>query len=328
MHIRQMAENTSHLTQKGILASVPARDGHPGWLLSGQEGNGAVVGWHLGVTVKTLKSPIDGLEYTYLLADYEITEPYADEKIQRKTWRNRSSEIGGYRTNDEAEYWPVYMGFAFVDFPAVEGLNFSMSQGNKSYVIFDVNPLKENQMSTSSLPGGQPFLFGVPAQAPVAPVVPAAPATPFVFSAGGENVTDPIRVQNYITRLETFVSEQMVAGRKDFVASLVTTNRILASQKDGLEAFALQLNDEQYAAWQTTFTAPVAPQQLLGNHQTSSAVTANPDGKGQVFATENRQSDVDDAKAIVAMHRRMGTPTETLRTTPSFAKLVAAGVEK
>lgn len=109
-HLMQMVFNFDLLKSRGILPNVPVRDGHPSIF----GGGGNVIGY------------IDSLEYDQnsgrLLATYEVTEPDAVGKLSRGTYRARSSEIGMYETNDEALYWPVFMGFAFVDIPAVEGL--------------------------------------------------------------------------------------------------------------------------------------------------------------------------------------------------------------
>ncbi len=316
IHIRQMVDNLAHLRNKNIIESVPARDGHPEFLVHGIRGKGEVVGWHHDVKHKVMKSPVDSIEYTYLLVDYEITAPYALEKIEKKLWRNRSSEIAPYVTNDESEFWPVYLGFAFVDFGAVEGLNFSAAQGNRSYFVLGENPLRENDVTDTP----QPLLFGVPT-APQTATSQTAPAPAFVFSCNGQNVTDFNQVQAYINRLEGFARETREAGRREFVAGLVKANKLGAPQQEGQTAFALSLTDEQFGAWKVQWeTAPVSSVLAVhgagtGSPATSGAVTGQPDA-------------LEDAKQIVAMHRLNNMSDENLRATDSFKKLVAAGVEK
>lgn len=321
LHIRQMVENTNHLSKKGILQGVPTRDGHPEFLVGGMRGKGEVVGWHLDIKTEVKKNPVDGVEYTYLLADYEVTAPYALDKLEKGLWRSRSSEIAPYYTNDESEYWPVYLGFAFVDFGAVEGLNFSMTQGNRSFVVFGESPLKERIVSGDQNTQVQsPLLFGVqqpaPQTAPVAPV--AQPA--FVFSCNGQNVTDFNQVQTYIRQLETFTRETREVGRKQFVAGLVTAKKLTAPQQPGMEAFALTLTDEQYTAWMAQWETTPA-MSVLGVH---GAGSTNPNNSAEA-ATNTA---VEDAKQIVAMHRRNGMSPAALKETASFKALVAAGVEK
>src|ERR1035437_5369846 len=58
----------------------------------------------------------------FIVADVEFTEPEALAKWERGTYRGRSLEISAYETNDEQRCWPVALGLAFVDLPAVEGL--------------------------------------------------------------------------------------------------------------------------------------------------------------------------------------------------------------
>jgi hypothetical protein len=68
--------------------------------------------------------PVTGSNHSYLLASYNISDPVAAMKVEKKLFRNRSAEVGTYVDNDEAEYGPALMGFAYVDIPAIEGLNF------------------------------------------------------------------------------------------------------------------------------------------------------------------------------------------------------------
>lgn len=319
LHIRQMVDNLSHLAKKKIIESVPARDGHPEFLVHGMRGKGEVVGYHLDVKHEVMKSPVDGKEYTYLLADYEVTATFALEKIEKKLWRNRSAEIASYVTNDESEFWPVYLGFAFVDFGAVEGLNFSAAQGNRSYFVLG-ETLRENEVTDNALPVQPALMFGVPAATQTAPAAPAVQPA-FVFSCNGQNVTDFNQVQAYIGRLEGFARETREAGRRDFVASLVKANKLGAPQQEGQTAFALSLTDEQYSAWKLQWeTAPVSS--VLAVHGSGSG---NPAAAGTATDADAK---ITTAKEIVAMHRLNNMSDANLRGTDSFKVLVAAGIEK
>ena len=113
-HLSQMVFNFNMLRERGTLPNVPVRDQHKSFFGSG----GSVVGFVEGLRVEGQDEKGNAL----LVADLEITEPDAFGKIERGTWRSRSSEIGFYEDNDEAMYWPVFMGLAWVDLPAVEGL--------------------------------------------------------------------------------------------------------------------------------------------------------------------------------------------------------------
>lgn len=113
-HLSQMVFHFGMLRDRGVLPNVPQRDGHRSFF----GGGGEVVGYVADLRVEGQ----DEKGNTLLVADLEFTEPDAFDKVERGTWRSRSSEIGFYETNDEVMYWPVFMGVAWVDIPAVEGL--------------------------------------------------------------------------------------------------------------------------------------------------------------------------------------------------------------
>jgi hypothetical protein len=333
LHIKQMMDNYAHLAKKNILSSVPVRDGHKTWLVGNVPGRGSVVGWHQNVETKVLKSPVDNQEYTYLLVDYEITEQYALDKIENGTWRNRSSEIGTYMSNDEAEFWPVYMGFAFVDFPAVEGLNFSVSQGSvpRLYVMCDgfrENRVGENQGQQGSNNGAATLPFpvgdfnvnggGQSGQ---------QTGTPFSFTINGQATSDPTVVQRYVNTLETWAKESREGARKAFVAAQVQANKIPAPQQNDFEVFALGLNDQQYDMWTKTFGGlggiPALMPQATGTSYAGQAPADNSAANGGQYSQE-----VQDALAVVKMHERNQMPVEQLKKTGSYGKLVTAGLRQ
>jgi hypothetical protein len=317
LHLKQMMDNFSYLAGKKILPSVPVRNGHPGFLVSGIQGKGDVVGWHTDVKTQVLKSPIDGQQYDYLMVDYEIMAGYALANIESGLWRNRSAEIGRYTTNAEAELWPVYMGFAFVDIPAVEGLNFSSKQGQRCFVIFDGNGFKETHVSQ---PTGNAGGNGNNGPALPFPGVPSQQGTqaPFNFSINGQVVTDPTVVQAYVNRLEATFAEQRGAARTAFVKGLVSANKIPAPQEAEFAKFAEGLNDDQYTAW-TAQWGQMGAMPLLQNHGGS---VTNPGNTGQ---TTPQQQDITDAEEIVKNHERLGTPLEHLKLMNSYKTLVTAG---
>lgn len=120
LHMEEMVNHYKRFVRTGVFKDVPVRKGHGSFLGEPMDG---LVGYITGLSVDLLESPIDGKEYSYLLADYDILDQEAIANLDTGLWRNRSSEIGRFVTNDDAEYWPVFMGFAFVDIPAVEGLH-------------------------------------------------------------------------------------------------------------------------------------------------------------------------------------------------------------
>jgi hypothetical protein len=316
LHLDQMMSNYDHLVGNKVLQSIPVRDGHKSWVSKNTPGNGKVIGWHTDMSVKDMKSPLDGKTYSYLLGDYALTEPYAQASVDNGTFRNRSAEIGTYVTNAESEHWPVYLGFAFVDFPAVEGLNFSAYQGDRpkfyAWVGWDnrgvnVDPTQTGGATngvlpfpTNMLPGGQPA------------------AATSAFTIAGQQITDPAQVQAYITRLEIFEAETRQAARSAFVSSLIESNRVPVTQREPMTQFATGLSSDQYAAWVTQWTG-AQPMSLLGQH--ASGVTNATNASEQTATT----SEIDIAESIVKMHELAGMKPAELKATGSYQKLVVAG---
>ena len=134
IHIQQMKSHYDILTGRKIVESFPVRKGHGGFLSEPMDG---LIGWHTGVEVEKRTNPADGVEYDYLLADYEILDSDAIAKIESGLWRNLSAEIMSYVTNDEMEFWPVYGGVAYVDFSAVEGLREFKKYSNSVSLMFE-----------------------------------------------------------------------------------------------------------------------------------------------------------------------------------------------
>jgi hypothetical protein len=135
IHMQQMVNHWNLLRDRKILESVPVRKGHGGFLSDPMD---SLIGWHTNLVTEKRANPIDGKEYTYLDADFEILDKDAQEKIDSGLWRNLSAEISSYVTNDEMELWPVYSGVAYVDFSAVEGLR-EFSKNNKQFSLMFEN---------------------------------------------------------------------------------------------------------------------------------------------------------------------------------------------
>ena len=139
-HLEQMIANFKLLRDAGALPNVPLRTYHS---ISVQN----VAGYFVDVYR-------DAEDRTFLNADLEITEPDAFAKWERGTYRSRSLEVGMYETNDGAMYWPVIVGLAFVDLPAVEGLH-ARSGSTEAYFTQTLQDLdKELSMFTFN---GQTF---------------------------------------------------------------------------------------------------------------------------------------------------------------------------
>lgn len=325
IHLRQMIDNYNYLANNNIFKDIPVRDGHPGWLIHGLPGNGKTVGWHTGVSVAKMSSPVDGQEYDYLLADYEIIDPEAVDAVERGLWRNRSAEMIRYLTNDEAEYWPVYGGFAFVDIPAVEGLNFSAPQGTR-VVMLDEETRVSQPLQGSPAAGAAAQLLHT--ARPGMQTGGGSPETqPHVFSVNGQPVTDYAAVQQHIATLEQFRNETRQSSRHGFIDALAHRNVILATAVQDYKNLADTMTDEQWSLWQKGY-AHVEASPILSVHAAPAAGTATHGTQTPGGGTGADQA-IEVAKGIVAMHRSMNTMSEAqLKKTDSYRKLVAAGIEQ
>lgn len=339
IHMDQMVMHFDMLRARKIFADVPVRDGHAGFLIRGLPGNGKTVGWHTGLRTEDRKSPVDGKDYTYLLADYDILDEEAKVNIDSGLWRNRSSEIGEYETNDETMFWPVYMGVAYVDIPAVEGLNgfdkiaelggvatisgFAKGQEDRNFIC-----LLEKEIPVGDKPGTDAGSTP-PVAPPVAPpvVVPpqpiaaaSPPAATHSFTIQGAATTDFGAVQRHISALEQFQVETREQSRKDFVASLAAGDapKITQPQVAAQTEVALMLDDNQYAKWKASWDA--AP--------SSSLLAVHGSDHGQGGSTDPAQTadqklldDISIQEDIVRNHTRNGVSPESLKKLPSFVKL-------
>lgn len=331
-HIDQMVSNFTMLRDRKLFENVPVRNGHPGFLIHGTEGTGKVIGWHTNLSSEAVTAPHDGNSYDFLFADFDILDPDAQRDYESGLLRSRSSEIGYYLTNSEAEFYPVYQGFAWVDIGAVEGLNFSQPvNSNGKLFMHGFNQATQDKQfivySEETLVSGTTQNGGTGTQPPTAPALttgiqqpaqhaaPTAPAQPTVqFSINGQSTSDVTAVQNHISGLEQFRTETLEQARRDFVASLVASNKITAPQQPGLEAFALSLGIEQFNAWKETYTAaPVAS--LTAVH----GGTANGLPPVQVDKVNDR---ITVLRGIVAGHRAAGTSEKALHEKNSYKELM------
>jgi hypothetical protein len=326
-HIQAMESNFNLLFSSGTFKDVPVRAGHPE-LFSNNMKN--LIGYITAVYATKATNPIDGEEYTYLMADYEILDPEAITKITSGLWRNRSSEVGFYVANNRAEYWPCIVGFAYVDIPAVEGLNFSKYAGNGTeYTIVDATKevgqvatetKQENgqaQAPASAVPAVTPEV-SAHAAPPAVPQVPAVSAPKFFVN--GSEISDPKLVQDHITELEQFAKETKEASRKAFVNGLVEKNKIFAIHRKSLEDLALSLNDEQYGHFTASYAdAPEIP--LLGNHSVQPEAGGTPSGQGGAPDPQ-----VEKARRIYNRHVQANMPAAQLAETPSAKLLKEKGI--
>lgn len=317
VHLEQMVFHFNHLKDSGILPNVPFRVDHS---FSAQ----AVVGYFEKLYVE------DG----FLLADVLFTEPDALDKMERGTYRSRSAEVGLYETNDEAFYWPVVMGTAFVDIGAVEGL---FSKTTTEYTILQEDDMADTDTTKpadvgASKPADAPAASDAPATPPTPPAEPSTPPAPaepptppaadpapeddkVLVLNGKQRTSDFAAVQAHIAALETFRDDTITEGRKNFVKGLVAGNKLLATQEESTIEFALGLSADQFGQWQATWTnAPASS--LLANHGKDAAGGAPPEDAP--VATE-----IEILEETLVLHKRAGMTPEQIAKTDSFKKLEA-----
>lgn len=344
-HLEQMELHFRLLKEGGYFPNVPIRSDHS-WSVRD------VVGYFDQV----YRDPTDG---TFLSSDVEITEPEAYEKWKRGTYRSRSIEIGVYKTNGEApmEYFPVVMGLAFVDIPAVEGLH---SRGIPPGFEKAFNQTKENKMDEQEFLAACAYAQWVAAAEYAQKCADwesavnyaqalaehqtagealgltanhgAAPQT-LVFSINGVPTADGVAVQAHISSLEQFRSESITSGRTAFIDSLVQHGKIGAPQADSLKVLVNgdpatgvpPMGDAQFTAFKSSYdamgTAPLFGQ--FGNPST---------GPGITLQTGNAATALDDEIAtleeIVANHKRTNKSKEEIEAMSSFKRLTELKAQK
>lgn len=310
-----MVRNFDHLRSQGVFQDVPVRAGHPSF---GTNPIDNIIGYVTGMRVEKRTASIENKEHLFLVADFEILDPAAQEKINSGLWRNRSAEIGTYVDNEEREYAPTFMGVAYVDIPAVERLNeFAKNHQSENFRI----------MTEAAVSGTEPIITPpAPSGAPAPVVTHGAPAPALAtFSLGGNTTSDYAAVQAYITGLETAnanyaqaETERELSDRDAFVTSLVDGNKLTAPNQAATTAFARSLTAEQFSAWKATQEgAPVLP--LLAEH---GATGTTPPAAG------GEQSPVDaafeTAKGVVRQMSIAKVPVEQIKASPSYAKCLAS----
>lgn len=349
-HLTQMVFNFDMLRNAGKLTSVPWRDGHPSIF----GGGGDVIGW-----VQSLEFE-DGVLY----ADWLCTEPEAGERYDRGTYGPRSAEVGYYESNDEAMYWPVFMGCAFVDIPAVEGLftkERSMDQLNAFSVLPDTEinrrvVLFNGQQSAGSGggngnggegggsggsgggSGGQGGSGGGQGGATPAPGQPDPHPT-----TGNPASEPPAQPQQHVAPAQPFTFRVNGQPTTDFSAVQQHITVLETAQREQTEQArrdfvadlarpprnvisASQVQDFERHVLSLTSEQFEAFRNLYGS--------AAPMPLFQQHGTESvnpngggsaESTQVDTDKAIVKQHQRAGQRPEKIKETPSYKRLVAAG---
>lgn len=299
----------NHLRTSGTLPDVPVRKGHRSYL--GHANMDGLIGYITGLRVHDKVASIEQQEYSFLVADYEILDSEAREKISSGLWRNRSAEVGSYLDNNDVIHGPAFLGFAYVDMPAVERLNeYANSQGAQ---------LNFNLLTEEVMP-----------EAPKPAVIPEAA----MFTIGGTQTSDPAAVQAYINGLETAngeFSNQLTAmreaetqrefsSRAGVIDTLIGSNRMLAAQKDSTLALVGTMSAEQFSAWR-------AIQEAQPEHSLFERHGNAPQGDGLPENRPNQQTPEEKAFAtatgVVNSLVIGGASDEVIKQTPSYAALVA-----
>lgn len=203
IHMDQMKANFDFLAAKNILTDPPVRKGHPSFLGNDMED---LIGYLTGAVTQDMKSPVDGLMYRYFLADYEIIDDQAIDNINSGLWRHRSAEIGRFGTNDNSEFWPVFMGFAFVSIPAVEGLHINGFSKTGQPIEFTMSkPTKEYDVAgkEETPPAHAPAPAGTPAKATTTTTAVAAQPDP---PAPDASATEQPQVAGQVQKVDTTVT--------------------------------------------------------------------------------------------------------------------------
>jgi hypothetical protein len=279
-------------------------------------------------------------EGKYLVADVEFTDEAMYEKYRKKTFRNRSLEIGQYVTNDGEAYNPVVLGLAFVDLPAVEGL-YHLSTGDTMTTNTDPNPTTEEstteEPTTEATATEEPTTEETEEQPPAAeateqPAEPPAQETapepelvgahgrPFAFRVNGAAVHDYAAVQAHIDTLETSLNEAVTSSRVEFIDKLAHNRAITGPQAEQFRKLVPEMNADQFAMFKAGFEVGTdggeTPPNLFGRHDLG-------DGGGDGAPTDARAHRVTVLRETVANHKRLGKSEEQIQQLQSWKELQA-----
>lgn len=316
--IQSFVTNFNNLKASGVFPDPPVRKGHPQFGVSYMD---TLIGHLVSLRAEEREASIGKQKFTVLFADYEILDKDAQDKVDSGLWKNRSAEIGVYTDNNDVDHAPVFMGFAYVDIPAVERLNeFSKNGVGPDRLAFSYITEEINMSGSTVQPVATP-------PAPTAPQAPApVPAAPVEFSIGGASTTDYASVQNYITAIEKQNADyaaaettRVAAEREAFVKSLAegAAPKLAATQIDSTLAFAKGLTAEQFTAWRGTMET-VAPNPLFQQHGASAGATSI-----APVAPDTADAEFETAKTIVTNLGKAGVSPDKIKAGAAYAKVIA-----
>lgn len=328
-HLDQMVLHFTLLRDGGYFPNVPVREDHS---FSVRDVCGYIVNVYR-----------DASDANYLAADLEITEPDAFDKWQRGTYRSRSIELGMYETNGESPmaYFPVIMGLAFVDIPAVEGLHGRRPGGLPQ--DFGTNP-KENDVNEQEFLAACAYAAWVQSAEYAQKLADWEAAVSYAaalnahqeqaaalgiatsehgrvpqavtFSINGTPTTDGTVVQSHITSLETFRQESINSARHGFVDGLASHGKIGQPQVESLKALVLTMDDTQYNAFKAAYEAQGAAP-LFGQYGNAGGNPNALPGGGEPSIDQ----EIADLEEIIANHARAGKTQAQIEGMASFKKL-------
>lgn len=143
------------------------------------------------------------------------------------------------------------------------------------------------------------------------------------FQINGQTVTDPTAVQRHISALENAQTETRDEHIVAFVEGLAKGDKpkIMATQIDGLVAFAKTLSPEQYRTWSASYES--APgQSVLAQKGPTAGEDAKPGGGSTTQDAQAAEADqVKIWEQTVKMHRDSGMSQEALERTASWRNL-------
>lgn len=141
----------------------------------------------------------------------------------------------------------------------------------------------------------------------------------------GQQFTVPAAVATEMASLTTFRDDTVKNGRKDFVKSLAAGNnpKILATQIEAMEKFALSLSPQQFDDWKASWDA--APGQSLLAPHGGGGTTTPANGGGTQSEIDAR---IEILEGVVNQHRLANMPQSAIENTDSYKELQTLKAQK
>jgi hypothetical protein len=221
------------------------------------------------------------------------------------------------------------MGVAYVDIPAVEGLNQYVKNHTKPSNNYSL--IMEEDMTTTTVdpskvtPASQP---AVPATHSFSlPGVTGGPATTSDFAKVqdmlntqfakiGELTTAVAEKDKRIETLEAFQKETQDAARVDFAKGLVAAGKVAGTDEEATIEFCKGMSDDQFATYSKLMgAAPVQP--ILGQYGQFSQAP------GTQQAAQGTPEDERKSMLIeqIQLHSRAGKTVEQIKSFKSYKEL-------